>query len=82
MPEGDASLSPDNARVLFLAGANNAFETYYNDNIFVVPAAGGPARNLTMSLPYEVESAAWSKGPPRNRSTSSPTWACTRSCSR
>ncbi len=61
VPESDASLSPDNARVLFLAGANDAFETYYNDNIFVVPTSGGAARNLTMSLPYEVESAVWSK---------------------
>jgi len=61
VPEGDASLSPDDTQVLFVAGANDAFETYYNDNIFVVPAAGGPARNLTGSLPYEVVSASWSK---------------------
>jgi len=60
VPEGDASLSPDNARVLFTAGANDRFETYYNDNIFVVPAAGGPASNLTTDLSCEVESAAWS----------------------
>lgn len=61
VPEGDASLSPDNSRVLFVAGANERFETYYNDKIFVAPAAGGAARVLTGDLPYEVESAEWSK---------------------
>ena len=61
VPESDAALSPDNARILFVAAANGRFETYYNDKIFVAPAAGGPARVLTGALPYEVESAEWSK---------------------
>ena len=61
VPESGAAVSPDNATVLFVAGANDRFETYYNDNIFVVPASGGAARNLTGALPYEVETAAWSK---------------------
>src|SRR6266550_5243719 len=58
--ESDAQLSPDNARVLFLAGANASFESYYNDNLFLVPAAGGPATPLLPEFAYEVESAHWS----------------------
>ncbi|HXL34026.1 MAG TPA: S9 family peptidase [Gemmatimonadales bacterium] len=62
--ESDAQLSPDNTRVLFLAGANARFESYYNDNIFLVPAAGGgggAAAPLLPDLAYEVEDAHWSR---------------------
>ena len=59
--ESDASLSPDNATVLFLSGANQDFATYYNRKIFTAPAGGGAARLLTPDLKYEVERAAWSK---------------------
>jgi len=59
--ESGAELSPDGSQVLFTSGANAAFETYYNDNIFVVPAAGGEARLLVPDLPYDVQSASWSK---------------------
>src|SRR3989442_6039675 len=58
--ESDAQLSPDNARVLFLAGANARFESYYNDNLFLVPAAGGTATPLLPDFAYEVEAAHWS----------------------
>ena len=60
IPESNPILSPDGAQVLFVAGANERFETYYNDKIFVVPASGGSARVLTATLPYEVTRAAWS----------------------
>ncbi len=59
VPESGAALSPDNSQVLFLAQANAAFDFYYNQNIFVVPAAGGPARLLTGDLPHEVTAAKW-----------------------
>lgn len=60
--ESDASISPDNSTVLFLAGANQDFSTYYNHKIFTAPAAGGgSSRLLTPTLKYEVERAAWSK---------------------
>ncbi len=59
--ESNAQLSPDNTRVLFLAGANARFESYYNDNIFLVPAAGGTATPLLPDLAYEVEDAHWSR---------------------
>jgi dipeptidyl aminopeptidase/acylaminoacyl peptidase len=61
VPEGGATLSPDNSRVLFTAQANEKFEPYYNANIFVVAAAGGPARDLTATVGHEIESADWSK---------------------
>jgi len=59
VPENGAQFSPDGATVLFGSQANAAFETYYNRKIFLVPAAGGPARLVTGDLPYEVESASW-----------------------
>ena len=58
--EGNATLSPDGAWVMFGAQANQRFETYYNAKIFVVPSSGGAARVLTADLPYEVTGAAWS----------------------
>src|SRR4029079_6962022 len=35
VPERAASLSPDGSRMLFISQANEAFETYYNGNLFV-----------------------------------------------
>ncbi|MCB1035696.1 MAG: PD40 domain-containing protein, partial [Acidobacteria bacterium] len=61
VPESGATLSPDGSTVLFVAGANADFELYYNDKIFLVPAAGGAARLLLPDLPYEVGEARWSK---------------------
>jgi dipeptidyl aminopeptidase/acylaminoacyl peptidase len=61
VPENGAALSPDNQWVLFLSDSNERFETYYNDNLFVVPAGGGAARLLLPELPHEVRDAAWSK---------------------
>lgn len=61
VPESDARLSPDNARVLFIAQANANFDTYYNGRLFVVPATGGPARPVAgESEPLDVDRAVWS----------------------
>ena len=57
--EGGASLSPDNRQVLFTAGANADFETYYNRNLFLVPATGGKARPLIPDFPYGIQRARW-----------------------
>jgi len=59
--ESGAELSPDNAQVLFVADANERYEPYYNDRIFVVPATGGASRVVTAGFPHEVERATWSK---------------------
>ena len=60
IPENGGQLSPDGSQVIFLAQANEKFEPYYNRKIFLMSAAGGPARVLTADLPYEVERASWS----------------------
>jgi dipeptidyl aminopeptidase/acylaminoacyl peptidase len=59
--ESGASLSPDGAQLLFLSGSNERFETYYNANLFVMPAAGGAARDLTGAFGNEITDAAWAK---------------------
>ena len=59
IPERDLSLSPDKTMVAFLAGANDKFEGYYNDKIFVMPASGGLARLLLPDVPYEVLDIEW-----------------------
>ena len=42
-------------------GSNEQFDIYYNDKLFLVPAAGGAARVLLPDVAYEVENASWSK---------------------
>ncbi len=60
VPEAGAQVSPDGSRVLFLSRSNERFEKYYNGNVFLAPAGGGPARVLAPELPYELSDAAWS----------------------
>jgi dipeptidyl aminopeptidase/acylaminoacyl peptidase len=60
--EGGMAIAPDNARVLFVSGANEAMEGYHNGKIFVLPLAGGPARLVTPAdAPYDVSAAEWSR---------------------
>ncbi len=58
--ENGAELSPDNSQVLFLSDANEGFEPYYNDKIFIAPAGGGEARRLLNGSRFEVQNASWS----------------------
>jgi len=57
--EDNAALSPDNATVVFTAGANEKWASYYNDKIFVMPAAGGTPKMLLPNEPFEVETVVW-----------------------
>jgi dipeptidyl aminopeptidase/acylaminoacyl peptidase len=57
--ESGAELSPDNTQVLFLAGANDRQEPYYNSKLFLVPAGGGTPRLAFPDLPYAVDQATW-----------------------
>lgn len=61
VPEDSASLSPDGSTVLFTSGATEQGDIYYNDKLFLVPAAGGPAKILLPNVDYGVENASWSK---------------------
>ena len=61
VPEGNASLSPDGSTVLFTSGATEQGDIYYNDKLFLVPTAGGPAKILLPAVDYGVENASWSK---------------------
>ena len=79
--ESGASLSPDGSQLLFLSGSNERFETYYNANLFVMPAAGGTARDLTRDVRQRDHRRCMDQGR-RGRSSSSPTWACTASSTR
>ncbi len=58
--EGNPSLSPDNSTVVFTAAVNEKFDSYYNDKIFLIPAAGGTARVLLPNATFEIETASWS----------------------
>ncbi len=57
--ERGAQLSPDGTQVMFLSDSSADFETYFNDNIFVLPAAGGAHRVLYEDMPHEVNGARW-----------------------
>jgi len=59
--EGDISLSPDSRQVLFTADANRNFESYYNGNLFLVPADGGSVTLVLPDFPLAIDSAEWSK---------------------
>jgi dipeptidyl aminopeptidase/acylaminoacyl peptidase len=60
--EGGLAISPDNTQLLFTAAANEKFEGYHNRKIFVMPMAGGAARQISpLDASYEVGEAAWSK---------------------
>lgn len=59
--ENGAELSPDNRWVLFEAGARaDLGESYYNTNLFVVPAEGGTAKELAAGSGYGLDQATWS----------------------
>ncbi len=58
--ENGARLSPDNHRVLWVSGSDGDRDPYYNDRVFVAPAAGGPATVWMPDLSYEVTGAEWS----------------------
>lgn len=60
--EGGLSISPDNTRVLFRAGANEAMDGYHNGKLFIVPIGGGPARLVTPAdATYDVSEGEWSR---------------------
>lgn len=59
--EFGGSLSPDGKQVLFGANANENFDFYYNDKVFVLPASGGDPKLMIEDLKYEVSTVQWTK---------------------
>ena len=79
VPEGNASLSPDGIDGAVHVGANEQGEIYYNDKLFLVPAAGGPAKSC---CPMCRTASRMPRGARTARPFTSPrTWArTTKSC--
>lgn len=61
VPEEDGALAPDGSQVLFVARANHREEPYYNANLFLVAAKGGPVRALMPDFEHEVLRAGWAE---------------------
>ncbi len=57
--ESEPIVSPNGRDVLFTADANERFDAYYNDKLFIAPRAGGAARVLLPDVPYQVMNAQW-----------------------
>ena len=60
VPEGGARLSPDNQNMIWVSGSDGDRDVYFNDKIFIAPAAGGEVTKLMPDLPYEIREARWS----------------------
>ncbi len=59
--ESEPRVSPDGREVLFTSDANERFDAYYNDKLFVAGGDGGAARVLLPDVPYQVLNAQWSR---------------------
>ncbi len=59
--ESGADISPDGKSVMFVANANENFDTYYNDKLFVVTSSGGKPSLVIKDLPFQVFDAKWSR---------------------
>jgi dipeptidyl aminopeptidase/acylaminoacyl peptidase len=57
--EQQPELSPDGTQILFISDTNERLEPYYNQNLFVVPAAGGTPKPVVADFPYAVDQASW-----------------------
>jgi dipeptidyl aminopeptidase/acylaminoacyl peptidase len=62
LQSGEASydISPDGATIAFEANASEPPYPVLNTDVFVVPVAGGPVRNLTASNPAQDKDPVWS----------------------
>lgn len=59
--EGGAELSPDNRWVVFTSDSRTDLgESYYNTNVFLVPAAGGAVRELATGVGHGLDQVTWS----------------------
>ncbi len=58
--ESNVEISPDNKKILFIIDANEKFETYYNDNLFISSIDGKNTEMIMAELPYTIIQATWS----------------------
>ena len=58
--ESNIEISPDNSKIIYIIDANEKFETYYNDNLFVSSIDGEKVEMLMPKLPYAIVNASWS----------------------
>jgi dipeptidyl aminopeptidase/acylaminoacyl peptidase len=59
--EGGATLSPDNRQVVFTSGSRGDLgESYFNTNVFLVPAEGGEVRELAPGMGHGLDAVEWS----------------------
>jgi dipeptidyl aminopeptidase/acylaminoacyl peptidase len=58
--ESGAEMSPDNRSVLFVSGSRGDLgESYFNNNLFLVPAEGGSHRELAPGVGHGLDQATW-----------------------
>lgn len=59
--ESSARISPNGKSVLFMASANEKFESFYNRNIFLISATGDSSVSFpTKDMAFAVSAAEWS----------------------
>lgn len=59
--EGGAQLSPDNRWVAFTSGSRGDLgESYFNTNVYLVPAGGGDIRELAPGVGHGLDQVTWS----------------------
>ncbi len=58
--ESNIEISPDNSKIIYIIDANEKFETYYNDNLFMSSIDGKNVEMILPDLPYAITNASWS----------------------
>lgn len=59
-PEVRSELSPDNGSLLYIAWTDENDQPYFENNLFLIPATGGKAKQLLGSFDHDIQQAHWS----------------------
>lgn len=60
-PEMNLELSPDNNSILYIAWTNENDEAYFENNLFIIPAKGGSAKQMLGDFDHDIQQAHWSE---------------------